>query len=286
VPDDAFRRLLETARMHSVAGDTSRATNLLDDARATTTPGNERATLLTELGVIQPNPGVAIALNREALAEVDGDVALEAVIQLRLAELMRWDEGIERGLEHGELAVRCATSVGDPVLRCRAVASYGLQYFSAGRGVPSEVEEALAIERSLPEWPLKDGATRIHAWQLCFAEDIEPARRLIDEVRGVVAARNDAESEATALLQLGYLEWRAGNWEQAERHTTDAVELFRLPASRAAQVEERALCQGRGRGTGIRPRHRQRANGNADGNGPVPHRADVRPVQPHAAWTW
>jgi hypothetical protein len=272
--------------MHSVAGDTSRATNLLDDARATTTPGNERATLLTELGVIQPNPGVAIALNREALAEVDGDVALEAVIQLRLAELMRWDEGIERGLEHGELAVRCATSVGDPVLRCRAVASYGLQYFSAGRGVPSEVEEALAIERSLPEWPLKDGATRIHAWQLCFAEDIEPARRLIDEVRGVVAARNDAESEATALLQLGYLEWRAGNWEQAERHTTDAVELFRLPASRAAQVEERALCQGRGRGTGIRPRHRQRANGNADGNGPVPHRADVRPVQPHAAWTW
>jgi DNA-binding CsgD family transcriptional regulator len=247
--DDAFRRLLQTANMHRRAGDTSRATALLGDARATARAGNERATLLTELSVIQPNPGVAIALNREALAEIDDDDALEALIHLRLGELMRWEGGIEGGIEHGKLAVRAATQVGDDVLRSRALASYGLQHFSAGRGIPREMEEALAIERSLPEWPLKDGPTRMHAWQLCFSEDVEPARALLHEIRGVVAARNDAESEATALLQLGYLEWRAGNWEEAERYMTEAVDLFTQLGLMIAPIEfpREVLAAHRGR---------------------------------------
>jgi DNA-binding CsgD family transcriptional regulator len=223
--DDVRRRVFTAADLHSRAGDTSRATALLDDARATAAPGSDRAAILTELALVQPNPGVAIALNRQALAEIGADDALEATIHLRLAELMRFDEGIEHGIEHGELAVRAASQVGDAVLRSRAFASYALQHFSAGRGIPTGMEEALAFERSLPEWPLMDGPTRIYAWQLCFAADVDRARDLIHEVRRVVVARNDAEGEATALLHLGYVEWRAGNWGEAEQYATDAVDL-------------------------------------------------------------
>ena len=76
---------------------------------------------------------------------------------------MRFTEGIERGMEHGELAVRAAARVGDAALRCRALAAYGLMHFNAGRGIPScEMDEALSLERSLPEWPLEDGPTWVY----------------------------------------------------------------------------------------------------------------------------
>ena len=99
-----------------------------------------------------------MALYREALAEADADDALQARIHLSLAGLMRFSDGVERGIEHGELAVRAASGVGDTALRCRALAAYGLMHFNAGRGIPSaEMQEALALERSLAEWPLQDG---------------------------------------------------------------------------------------------------------------------------------
>ena len=63
---------------------------------------------------------------------------------------MRFSDGVERGIEHGELAVRAAARVGDAELRCRALAAYGLMHFNGGRGIPTaEMEEALSLERSL-----------------------------------------------------------------------------------------------------------------------------------------
>ena len=109
----------------------------------------------------------AVALYREALSEAEGDDALQATIHLRLAGLMRFTEGIERGIEHGELAVRAASRVDDSVLRCCALAAYGLMHFNAGRGIPTRaMDEALSLERSLSEWPLDDGPTWVFGWQL------------------------------------------------------------------------------------------------------------------------
>ena len=39
-------------------------------------------------------------------------------------------------------------------------------------------------------------------------------------------ARNDPEGEARALWLLGLLEWRAGNWEEADRYATDSMDLM------------------------------------------------------------
>jgi DNA-binding CsgD family transcriptional regulator len=225
--DDVRRRLLSAADLHSRAGDTDRATALLEPALAAAAQGNDRATVLAHLAGIQPGPHDAVVLYREALAEAEGDDALQAVIHLGLAGVMRFTVGIERDMEHGELAARAASRVGDAALRCRALAAYGLMHFNTGRGIPTaEMEEALSIERSLADWPLDDGPTWVYGWQLCWSVDLDRARELFLEVLSVVKARNDAAGEANALWYLGLLESRAGNWEEADRYTTDSLDLW------------------------------------------------------------
>jgi DNA-binding CsgD family transcriptional regulator len=226
-PDDARRRLLIAADMHRRAGDTDRATALLEQARAAAAPGNERATIVAHLAGVQASPQDAVALYREALSEAEGDDALEATIHLRLAALMRFTEGIERGMEHGELAARAASRVGDAALRCRALAAYGLMHFNTGRGILTvEMEEALSLERSLAEWPLDDGPTWVYGWQLCWSAEVDRARDLFQEVLSVVKARNDPAGEAEALWYLSLLESRVGSWEEADRYTTNSLDLW------------------------------------------------------------
>jgi DNA-binding CsgD family transcriptional regulator len=226
-PDDARRRLLIAADMHNRAGDSARATALLEQARAAAAPGNERAAIVAHLAGVQASPQDAVALYRDALSEAEGDDALQATIHLRLAALMRFTEGIERGMEHGELAARAASRLDDADLRCRALAAYGLMHFNAGRGIPTvEMAEALSLERSLADWPLDDGPTWVHGWQLWWSADVDRARDLFQEVLSAVKARNDAAGEAAALWSLALLESRAANWEEADRYATDSLDLW------------------------------------------------------------
>lgn len=225
--DDARRRLLLSSTMHHRAGDTDRAATSLEQARAAAAPGTDRATLVAHLAGVQASPRDAVALYREALSEAEDNDALEAMIHLRLATLMRFTEGIERGMQHADLAVRAASRVGDIALRCSALAAYGLMHFNTGRGIPAaEMEEALLLERSLAEWPLDDGPTWVHGWQLCWSADVERARTVFEEILPVVRARNNAAGEAEALWHLSLLEARAANWEAAERYATGSLDLW------------------------------------------------------------
>jgi DNA-binding CsgD family transcriptional regulator len=226
-PDAARRRVFIAADMHKRAGDTTRATALLEEARAATAPGTERATVVAHLARVQASPQPAVALYREALLEAEGDDALRATIHLGLAGLMGWSEGSERGIEHGELAVRAASRVADVELRCRALAAYGLMHFESGRGIATTtMEEALSLERSLAESPLDEGPTFWFGYQLYWSAEVARARTLFQEIRSVVKARNDPAAEAAALFFLGHLEWRAGNWEEANRYAIDSIDLM------------------------------------------------------------
>ena len=224
--DDARRRLLVAADLHDQAGDTGRAMALLEQARAAAAPGSERATIVAQLARVQASPQHAVALYREALSEAEGDDAVQATVHLGLANLMRLSDGVERGIEHGELAVRAAARVDDAALRCRALAAYGLLHFNGGRGIPrTAMDEALSLERSLSDWPLDDGPTWTLGHQLWWSADVDRARVLFAEIRAVATARNDPGLEAGALWFLGFLEWRAGNWDDAELHVSASLEL-------------------------------------------------------------
>jgi DNA-binding CsgD family transcriptional regulator len=227
-PNDARRRVFIAADMHSRAGDTARATALLDEARAAAAPGTERAAVLANLARAQLSLKTAVALYREALSQAEGDDALQATIHRGLARLMRWGDGIEPTLEHAELAVRAASRVADAELRCLVLGEYGSARFAAGLGIATEtMEEALSLERSLGESPLDGGPTVRFGEQLLWSADVAQAREFFQELLSAASARNDPYRDNILLRYLGFNEWRAGNWEEAHRYAADSVDLAR-----------------------------------------------------------
>jgi DNA-binding CsgD family transcriptional regulator len=245
------RRALVAADRLRDAGDSRRAIAVLEQARASAPPGSARATVLMHL--VQPTwdasgPREALVICEEALAEAEGDDAVEATVRIDLADLMRgFVEGAssERGLEHAELAVAASRRAGNPALMCRALAMFGLLHFIVGRGVPrAEMEEALALERSLGlalerslgASPVAE-ATWVLAHQLTWSgEDRERARHHLHAYRKAIGERQGLE-ERFALWWLSLVEWRAGNWDLAARYAADMLVL----AAQAGYEAERPI---------------------------------------------
>ncbi len=226
--EDLRRRVLDCADRHREEGDGRLAIAQLEQACTTAPQGAARAAVLSRLArtvSVVVGPREAVALYHEALAEAGGDDALVAEIQLSLADAVSETEDRSRGLVHAELAVQAASRVDVAALRSNALAAFGLLHFSNGRGIPHErMAEALALERSLPQWPLTGAATWSFAFQLVWSGELERARILLEESREALNARDDPE-QAQALWLLSILEWRAGNWELAARHAADSLTL-------------------------------------------------------------
>jgi DNA-binding CsgD family transcriptional regulator len=226
--EDVRRRVLTCADRHRDAGDGRRAIALLEQAHKTASPGAARAAVALRLArtvALFVGPREALDLYRQALDEARGDDALEAEIHLSMADSVSETEARDRGLAHAELAVEAASRVEDATLRCRALAMFGLLHFGAGRGIlRGRMDEALALERSLPRWPASGAATWSFGFQLVWSGELERARVLLEELREVLRARDDLE-EAQALWLLSILEWRAGNWDRAAGHAADSLAL-------------------------------------------------------------
>ncbi len=224
-PGDALRRLLVAADMHRRAGDGARATDLLTRALPQAQPGDARARVLTQLADVQ-EPAAAFPLYYEALEEAVDD-ALQATIHIRLATTMRFGKGVDRRVEHAELAVRAASRVEDATVRCHALAVLGTAHFYAGHGIAtSTMTEAMSLERSRSDWPLDEGPTQQYALQLFWAAELEPGRVLFRELADSARARNDPAAEADARWHLGFLSWRAGDWGTADQCLTDSLDVF------------------------------------------------------------
>lgn len=225
--DDMRRRTLDCADRHREAGDGRRAIALLEDARKAAPRGVARAAVLARLArTVDQLVGSreAVDLYREALVEAEGDDALVATIHLGLVGVVTTEDG-NRGLEHAELAVEAASRAGDAALRCDALALFGFVHFREGRGIPRErMEEALALERSLPKGSASAPATHTSNLQLVWSGELSRARGPLEAAREALHAEENAD-EDDALWLLSILEWRAGNWELAARHAADLLEL-------------------------------------------------------------
>jgi DNA-binding CsgD family transcriptional regulator len=226
-PDDARRRLFAAADMHHLCGNTPRAITLLEGALATAAPGAERATVLVHLADVESRLEVSLRLFRDALADAGDDDRLRATIHLGLAMQMRWHVGAEEGFEHAALAMDAASGAGDAALRCRALAAYCELHFRSGRGFAArEMDEALALEQSLDGRPMNGGAAWARCEELCWSAQVEYAREFLPQVRCTVDRQDDPEATAGVLWFMGFNEWRAGNWVEAELYARESVELF------------------------------------------------------------
>ena len=226
---DARRRVFLAADRHHATGDSGRATALLERARDEAAPGPELAEVLVQLAGIQRGRRAPEELYRRALSEASGDDStLEATIHLRLAMMMRWGRGLETGPDHADRAVGAAMRSDDLAVRCRALAVQASWQFRAGLDLPrAQLEEALALERSLPGWPLEsnDAPTEVCVHELIWAVELDRARTMLLELLDARRTRNSARGEGGTLWNLGLLEWRAGNWDEAERYAAEALEL-------------------------------------------------------------
>jgi DNA-binding CsgD family transcriptional regulator len=226
--EDKRRRMLVYAEKLCDAGDGRRAIALLDQACKTAPPGVERARVLealarAEVSFVGTREGVVRF--RAALAEAEGDAALVAEIHLSLADLLKASEDGKIGLEHSELAVQAATSAGGPALRCRSLAMYCLLHSRSGLGSSDdEMEEALAIERSLPPSQKTSAATNALVYQLIWSGRLDEARRVLERWRAELAAADNRQQE-DALWYLSMLELRAGNWGLAARHAAASLAI-------------------------------------------------------------
>lgn len=226
--EDMHRRAVDCADRLREVGDGRRAIALLEQAYKTAPRGAARAGVLVHLARAVEDfvgPREAVEQYREALAEAEGDDALVAEIHLSLADLVKVTEEQNLGLAHAELAVQAASRHGDAALRCKALATFGLLHFRLGRGVAREqMDEALALERSLPESQLPGAATWALVYQLVWSGELERARRLLEELRNGLNAREHPDEEQ-AFWYLSVLEWRAGNWELAARYAADSLAI-------------------------------------------------------------
>jgi DNA-binding CsgD family transcriptional regulator len=95
------------------------------------------------------------------------------------------------------------------------------------------MNEALALERTLPKSSRASAVTWALLDQLLWSGELERARQLSDGLRAALNAREDP-GEAEALWYLAMVEWRAGNWELAARHAAAhlaVLEQFGLAGS-------------------------------------------------------
>jgi DNA-binding CsgD family transcriptional regulator len=222
--DVVRRRLLDCADRLREAGDGGRAIALLEQALPGAPPGSARAAVLVHLAFAVEERR-AIKLYREALAQAEGDSALMAEIHMNLAGLVMVTEEQHHALAHAELAVEAASRTGDATLRCRALANFGFLHFRGGRGIAHEqMEEALALEQSLPYRPLNGEATSSLAFQLVWSGELDRARPLLKHRRDALNGRDDPD-ETGALWLLSLLEWRAGNWKLSAGHAAASLAM-------------------------------------------------------------
>jgi DNA-binding CsgD family transcriptional regulator/tetratricopeptide (TPR) repeat protein len=221
------QRRLQAADLHFEAGDLERALAIVRAAGDDAPRGSARAAVLLRLGRLRAETSgaaEAVALWREALAEADGDAALEARILFDLGQFLRFAEGTEPALAHLEAAIDAAERVGDEELTCRASAAYALVHFNSGRGIAREANDrALALEAALEGGPTTL-ATPFLVHQLVWSGDLARARDVLARLRAWSDPREESNT-AEMTWYLALLEWRAGNWDAAAAAANEAVTI-------------------------------------------------------------
>jgi DNA-binding CsgD family transcriptional regulator/tetratricopeptide (TPR) repeat protein len=219
--DDArVRRTVDAADHAFVSGDPTHAAELLESELGEAPRGTARAAILRRLARIRTRatgPRDGVALYREALRETEGDDALVAEIELELAYTLRLTADLSSADPHARAAVVAAERAGDDELLCRALSVAGLIHFNLGRGLDrAAMERALALEESLGRPVRGIGAKASLFDQLRWTDELDRAREVAEEVRAELHSRDDP-LEADVLALLALIDWRAGDWERADK---------------------------------------------------------------------
>jgi DNA-binding CsgD family transcriptional regulator len=225
--DGARRRRRAAAGFLHLAGELARASALIDDLAAELPRGPERAEVLLAGAVLQrTNAESRTAVCLQALAEAGDNDGLAARILSYLA-INRWlsSETIE-GLADARAGLRRAERVGDPRLVAAAIACVSLLETFLLEATPGLLERGVELERGLGR-PLRFQESPAFVWviRLIHVDEIDEARRVLDELTDAVERHGDEHSRAYCGLEATNLELLAGRLDRAVEHGRRTMSL-------------------------------------------------------------
>jgi DNA-binding CsgD family transcriptional regulator len=235
-PDKRRRRSMEAASYHLLAGNTSRARVLLEEAVSSVPPGAERARLLQRLGQVhyhEDSWATAEELLVQALAEAGDEPSLRCEIEQGLAFARHVRGDIPAAAARARAALELAEQAADPRLLSQSLVLVSLYEFFLGHGIRGDLmERAATLELSAATWPGRPVQLLSHglvwAAMLKWADQFETARSGFEELHRQMLERGDEGSLAFLLSNMSELECWAGNWDLAARYATEGERLATL----------------------------------------------------------
>jgi tetratricopeptide (TPR) repeat protein len=179
---------------------------------------------------METRPEVSEPLLSQALAEADGDLALQANVETTWARVAWWAGRFGDSEAHANGAVELAERTGDPAVLAPALAEAAVVARYRGRGQWRElIDRAVAVERRIESPPpLATLPTMVRALiYLAVGDETESVRAYADEVRELALRRGDEWALASILAPLCEFECRVGDLETAAQHLEEGRESMR-----------------------------------------------------------
>ena len=222
-PDAWGTTAVQAAAAHVAAGHWQRSLELSEEAQQRLPAGPGRAAILITRTEMQPG---LQSLFRQAIAEAGRTpVGVQARIGLAVQHGLagQWDGAVEAAHD----AALVARGTGDDALIGVALTFEGaMKIMGSRRDGVHELEEALDMERRLGTLPTSafESPKMWLGLALCFGDDPDRARPLLDEQLRVAAERGEDLSTYQILQLRVQLEQRAGNISEARTAAELALE--------------------------------------------------------------
>ena len=241
-PDAKWRRTIDAAMCHYLAGNTERARELWEEIEHSAPAGPMRARALWHLSEFRHSTldvDQQIASMNRALDEAGSDLALKSAIHHTLGLSFAWGGGdARRAKPQVQLALELAESQSDLTTIALARTAVLWVTFMAGDGPSSElIDRSIAVEQAVQHLPLENSPRLARAWIVSQAgETPEVARAGLLELRRQAHDHGLDISLPLLYFFLSDLECRTGDMDLADRYVSDGLEaaerteqLFRIP---------------------------------------------------------
>src|SRR4029077_2104040 len=160
-----------------------------------------------------------------AVAEAAGDAATEAMVRLRMAEIMLGICSLDGALAHSQRASELAEQAGEGALAGQSLAVGGFTESMLGYGVTPAARRAVELwdETTSTVTPPRTSLACACIAALAFDE----AEQLLEEELLFAAEHGLERLEVIARLHLAEAQLRAGRWSDALRNAGAGVEHAR-----------------------------------------------------------
>ena len=223
--DEINLRRIRAAEQSMVAGDTARASGLLEDAVRSSPPGPVRAEALSRLGWVRAETDgfrAAEGLCNRALAEPGLEIREQVDILRRLAWMAAAGRGSLDGIRYAEAGLGLAEQVADPEQLAASLATVAeLTFWRTGRIHRDMLERAIELERTAGV----DGNARpTLARLLALANRFDEARAVWTEL--IAERMEQADPGVVGFLMFrARMEVASGAWDEAAHLCDQGIEL-------------------------------------------------------------